>query len=502
VNMRKAILSHPVMVAIIPILFLYAHNIRYYRINPVDMLFPGIASLAFLSVSYLILRLFVKSNETLAMLLSSIMFFLLTSGQISTYILTYVSWYRNRYFLAFIATCFFVFLRYVSKHERFVYMCNTFIFVVSSYLLLVNAAHAIIHSRSTDTLTETPTGQGNEFYPNIYHIIPDAYGRHDVLLEHYDYDNTWFLDSLRTMGFFVADSALANYGTTIWSLGSTLNMCYLDSIADAVGRDSKDIGPLVAFLNYNRVTSFLTSRGYNTICIESGYTATEFRHFDLYAGAGWLTSEFILTLYHASILNIFYENYMKNFAYTTHRNRIDFAFQNLPSIGSSEYSPFYVFAHIMSPHPPFVYDADGGHVEISGSPHLSDYGAESRYEYVDAYIGQLRFTENALLSVIREVMDATHPPVIVLHSDHGPSSYFSENNQLSPVYVQEHYPILLAVYIPDSQYSHFYPSMSLVNLFTVIYNDLFNASFSILPDECYSIHPGSPYKFLLVSNTP
>jgi hypothetical protein len=76
-------------------------------------------------------------------------------------------------------------------------------------------------------------------YPDIYYIILDGHARSDILAELYGYDNNWFVDSLRQRGFYVADRSRTNYAQTYLSLASTLNMTYLDSLAQAVGPKSQ-----------------------------------------------------------------------------------------------------------------------------------------------------------------------------------------------------------------------------------------------------------------------
>src|SRR4030065_1421713 len=48
-----------------------------------------------------------------------------------------------------------------------------------------------------------PTATLNPF-PDIYYIILDGYGNAEILQQVYDYDNTAFLEDLRTRGFYIA----------------------------------------------------------------------------------------------------------------------------------------------------------------------------------------------------------------------------------------------------------------------------------------------------------
>ncbi len=63
--------------------------------------------------------------------------------------------------------------------------------------------------------------------PDIYYIILDEYGRHDLLN---GFDNTQFIGELERRGFYIAKAATTNYSTTVTSLASALNMAYMEGI--------------------------------------------------------------------------------------------------------------------------------------------------------------------------------------------------------------------------------------------------------------------------------
>jgi hypothetical protein len=60
-----------------------------------------------------------------------------------------------------------------------------------------------------------------ESRPDVYYIILDGYGRSDVLRNQLNFDNSSFLDSLRSEGFYVAQCSQSNYGMTALSLSTS-----------------------------------------------------------------------------------------------------------------------------------------------------------------------------------------------------------------------------------------------------------------------------------------
>ncbi len=81
------------------------------------------------------------------------------------------------------------------------------------------------------------------YAPDVYYIILDAYGRADVLEEMFGYDNTPFLQSLESKGFYVAECAQSNYAQTMLSLTSSLNFDYLDSLTSSLTPDEDTRAP-------------------------------------------------------------------------------------------------------------------------------------------------------------------------------------------------------------------------------------------------------------------
>src|SRR5262249_55856944 len=74
-----------------------------------------------------------------------------------------------------------------------------------------------------------PRNSQSETTPDVYYIILDGYARADTLKRECQFDNSEFLEQLRSRGFYVADQSCSNYPMTFMSLASSLNMSYLDN---------------------------------------------------------------------------------------------------------------------------------------------------------------------------------------------------------------------------------------------------------------------------------
>ena len=77
--------------------------------------------------------------------------------------------------------------------------------------------------------------------PDIYFIVLDGYARADVLAKYYGFDNGPFLEGLRQRGFQVSDASRSNYNWTFLSLGSSLNLDYIQAlVGDDLDPGSRD----------------------------------------------------------------------------------------------------------------------------------------------------------------------------------------------------------------------------------------------------------------------
>jgi hypothetical protein len=146
-----------------------------------------------------------------------------------------------------------------------------------------------------------------------------------------------------------------------------------------------------------------------------------------------------------------------------------------------------IFAHIISPHPPFVFDARGRPVVPRQGYSLND-GDEFRGtldEYLVGYAMQVQFVNQKLEQVIDAILaNSPTPPVIILQGDHGPGSHLNWSSPEQSC-LWERASILNAYYLPGGGESGLYPSISPVNTFRVVLNAYFGANLPLLPDLTY-----------------
>ena len=337
--------------------------------------------------------------------------------------------------------------------------------------------------------------------PNIYYIIVDAYARQDVLQRYYDLDNEPFLGALEERGFYIARRSRSNYGQTYLSLSSSLNSTYLDDVAQRVGSGSGDRAPLREMIAHNRAAAFLRRRGYAFVAFSSGYTGTEIPEADVYLEPPGAMSELGQLLRASTPLPTLDEALGRgDLRYRAHRGRVEFTLGELPRAARRQ-EPAFVFAHVFSPHPPFVFGPNGERRGMEKEFSTSDGGpfeGGEKAEYVRGYRDQVRYLNRRLLEAIDGILASKRPSIIVLQGDHGPGSCW-EHAHLARSDPRERFSILNAYYFPDRRYGRLHQEIHPVNSFKVIFNQYFHAEEPLLEERSYASTWTRPYAFVDVT---
>jgi hypothetical protein len=143
-------------------------------------------------------------------------------------------------------------------------------------------------------------------------------------------------------------------------------------------------------------------------------------------------------------------------------NRTQVILEVLPEIPKLP-GPNFVHAHIVTPHPPFIFNADGS---LNENP--------DEVDPIQGYREQLAFIEPRILEVLQEIIqNADQPPIIILEGDHGFGKKFVTSN-------------LLAMYLPDGGAGGLSDHMTLVNVFPHIFNTYFGTNLEYLPDLSFT----------------
>ncbi len=502
--MKKAPAVHPFLFAVFPILALYAYNIKSIPVPLGELAGPLAVSLACAAVLFLAFRAAFKDPAKAGLLVSLLLLWFLSFGHIAGQVAVWTEGIFNRslFFATAILVGLIAFL--VVRSRRDFGGLTRVLNVVSATLVILNlasAAQTLARRPRVVVDPEVKVSRQTSVRPNIYYIVFDAYTRADILEEVFSFDNSGFLSGLEARGFVVAGRSYANYNLTHQSLASSLNFTLLDVIAKDIGGASSDREPLFGMIRENRAMAFLKGQGYKLVTVSSSIEPTDIRSVDRYFGFARSESEFRTVLLNTTPLPLFFRRGQDGSSYDVHRKRILNAFRALEE-APREKGPFFLFVHIMSPHPPFVFGPNGEPVEPDYLFSMVDAdrlhgGAEAAVrDYIVRYREQLAFLNKKILEAVDALLSRSpEPPIIILQGDHGSRAY-ADLDRPEASYFRENLAILNAYHLPGDGRALVYPGLSPVNTFRVIFKHYFGAELELLEDRSAWCTWRRPYRFL------
>jgi len=340
---------------------------------------------------------------------------------------------------------------------------------------------------------ESPAPSFEGTKPDIYYIILDSYTRADTIKSAYRFDNSGFVVGLEKIGFQVAECSMSNYVRTELSLASSFNMNYLPGLDERIKQGSQARTPLWNLIRNSAVMDYVKGQGYQTVAFSTGYPWSEWDHADLYLEPdplrGGLT-EFEGLVLETTAYRIAEDEGLvdtKIATFNRYRERSQFLLDTLPSLAQMD-GPQFVFAHLILPHPPFVFTEDG-----SRSDSLSFLNDKDQYpadKYAAGYVMQLQFVNREITRIVQEIIaNSDIPPVIILQGDHGPWLQPKER-RLS---------ILNAYYLPGHP-DAISGTITPVNTFRVVFNLYLGGNLKLLPDESFFSPVPNHFDFELIPN--
>jgi hypothetical protein len=254
--------------------------------------------------------------------------------------------------------------------------------------------------------------------PDVYYVITDGLASPDVLDSRFGVDTTAAAGRLRQLSVTVTTRSRSNYAQTYLSLASSLSGQYIDpSIASAL--HTRDRRPLDDLIKQGEMLARFRALGYEFVMVGSDTTMTAGHPLadrcfcPLPSGPTEL--EYVL-LAASPLGDLVGADGATQRAHWAHvRNAFDY----LEAVRSTK--PLLVFAHVIAPHPPFVFAADG-----SFSPALSRFSEKdgdqfpgTREEYRAGYAAEARFVLDRLVTLAGRLMRRPRRPILVIHGDHG-----------------------------------------------------------------------------------
>lgn len=499
---------HPCLFALQPAVFLYARNIADF---PLGIVYgPALALLAGAGVLWVVLAALVRNWQKAALIASLVVVWFFSFGPVRQAVQSAATWAWGPTFgpgkvvLPLTVAALALGIWFVCRTRRtpeLTRMANLISVVV---LALPLATAGLSHGRHRPgaeaklarTLPQPAASLPSDRLPNIFFIVLDSYARQDTLRRIYHVDNASFLQHLRQRGFYVADRSCSNYAETDLSLPATLNLDYLPQVMGPLDPASHDHITPRAFITGSRVFEFARARGYRLIAFESGCWATTLDHADRLLGPSTLRRDFSFYLLDQTPLARAL-GHLRTTQDAARREQVMFALNHVAEAAQSQPGPVFVFAHLMAPHPPFVFGPRGE--PVCGRPIAVDWrgpeastaGGQARW--LQCYAEEVQYVTTMAQRMVDGILaNARRPTAILLQADHGPNG-MTRPGDLRRTDVLERMAILNAIYLPDRDYSRFYPGITSVNTMRAALNRCWGLQLPLLPDESHYSFLESPY---------
>ncbi len=493
----RAVPLHPFLFAAYPILFLFAVNVGEVRLD--ELWLPLGLALAGAALTFIVARLVLGDAARAAALTSIGLVAFFGYGHIRALVGPFGV--RGIVYQVAVAAAVGLAVLLVLRARSIPARLTNTLNVVAAVLILAAVVPVVGDVVQPDAgppaAPATPvTGDGRTTDRDIYYIIPDRYGSRHVLETYYGVEQSELYDRLPELGFQVVPDSHSNYPRTLLSLGSSLNMRFLEPEAARHGPDERGLGPLNELLQEHEVGRFLKDRGYTYVHLGSWWDTSERNRI---ADVNPLVdgeSDFLTILHDTTALPAITRRLRQvglpvgSGPLTDDERHYAVAvrqFEELERIRTLP-GPKFVFVHDLLPHPPYVFNADGSYASPEskeGRPRLEVIGE------------QIRYTDRKLVEFIERILDVPpeDEPIILLQADEGPNPKRLREGvsayrffEATPEELDEKFGILNAYHLPDFPGPPPHAGITPVNSFRLVLGGYFGADLPLLPDRKFVFH--------------
>ena len=298
--------------------------------------------------------------------------------------------------------------------------------------VLMQYRQQIAYDHQSVTFEKDPTAQVTK--PDIYYFVFDRYGNNPTFSSIYNFDNSDVTDYLGSKGFVTNPDAYANYPFTMSSVSSTMAMEYHTGLSKLFGNDkAQSAFAYRNILNDPPVAQILKNNGYTYNQVSSWWDFTRVGiHADEHPSQAFRLRAFGKNFYLIDLTrDVLNKSVMKPWLKkgTTVGSTILIKYDNdlNPSqnfyaqkkaikdiAGNTHSSPQFTFAHVLIPHTPYVFDADGS--DPAYDEGQNDFGADESVKYINA----VKFINTQIKDMMGYIREKSPNAVIIIQADEGP----------------------------------------------------------------------------------
>ena len=514
-NYKKFNIIHPFLIALVPVLFIYSQNTREISIQ--EIILPALLILFGVTLLWLLARFILKNNEKAGLIVSLLLVLSFSYGHlyfiVDNFTLGDSDIGRHRYLLIPFVMSFIVGTYYFVKTETklnnvttiFNVFAGTFVAVI-----IINAGafniqnidspgNELITSNTSLSTADasieilSPIQGEIRNYPDVYYIVLDGYTSSNSLKKFLNYDNQEFVSYLTNKGFNVNHKSYANYPGTTHSVTSTFNMMYLNFLVEETIGQHQEFRIPEKMSEESIVMQNFKSAGYKIIMIHRPFpTMVSLPIFDLELCERnqYIDSELLSMTIKTSILVFLLEKWEEQDL----RDTALCGFSELPKQQQKFDEPIFVYAHILVPHPPYLFGPEGESVSS-----VRPEGLES-WEDKEGYINGVKFANKKIKEAMEELLtDLENPPIIIIQADHG-SQFDIDHDNPSNENIEQMMSNFSAYYLPGIEKNSLEDVITPVNTFRIIFNSYFDTDYDLLENKMYLIDDYGPEYFVDVTD--
>ena len=516
---KNSKIFHPFLIAFFPIMAIYSVNIGLIQLE--QFIFPTILIVGSALLFFLCLKYILKNGKKAALIVTLAFIIFFSFGHVYN-MLNQVSigdtdLGSNRTLLPIFVISFGIGSFLIIRTKRTLDNATSIVNTISVVFITVIVAMVGIEAFGCDECLIQQTyslgifsdqRMDSPFYfeehsfsvsesdslPDVYYIILDGYPRNDVLKKHLNFDNSEFINFLKQREFYVAENSYSNYSLSSTSIPATMNMNYINFLTDELGEDSRSYDPLLGkdFGLYadNQVIKNFKSMGYKVAKIGSvPMYIHEIPLADLslcYKSIHLMDNRLFDTVARTSMIGYFIERWSEDLQ----RQIILCAFEELPKISSYYEEPVFVWSHIISPHFPSIFGANGEPVTpgesllVMNNPHVFE-GTDSSWNIKQQFLQQLQFANKKSMELVDKILENEKQSIIIIQSDHG-SAFDVDLDDPTDDDVHQRLSNINAIYFPDEKPREILMNdLTNVNTFRIVFNSYFGSDYDILEDRIY-----------------
>jgi hypothetical protein len=476
--LNHKIIIHPILFSLLPILFLFQHNINEVPFSVILVpLGLSVVPAIILWIPLKILFGYTKSSIITSCTLLSFAIFgnlhnvLLDHPEVILQVLGKLSILGTIFLILNIIFAIFIIKRKIIPNIT--NPLNVMSITIVGFLVVSSLGYYVMNPIDENLVNyfdkldiQTPQSDNK---PDVYMFVLDEFSGKNTLKLDFDYDLQPFENKLIERGFFVPASSFSNYPHTEFSMPAIMNMMYMDKLVAGMENNSRDLQASLKVLRTNNVMKIFKANDYDVVTFYGGtgnsYN-TKLVDEKLCAFVGFnldLTKNFVFTYLPVSYFNkVLLENHS--------REKLECVFKTFEDNAFEDNSKSkFVLAHLRLPHEPFVYDENGNIMQNKNENNKS------------AYLSQLKFTETKMVEIVDTIQSHSPDAVIILLSDHGYRGEINWENPKKIDYMRA-FNTITAFYFPIG-YEKIPLEVSSVNVLRIFFNSYFNADFEILENR-------------------